>query len=103
MRRLSNNELNSVTGAGYSEDIMTAAASIYVGSAIGRAALSISTFAFTGAANAIGTAGALAPLGNTVGMLGSIVSPILYFAAPLLVFDAVYPGVIAEKVNTYIN
>lgn len=103
MRTLSSNEINSVTGAGYSEDILTAAASIYVGSAISGAAKIISAAAFAGAANALGTFSLLQPLGSVVGFLGTVASPIMYFAAPLLVFDAIYPGVIAEKVEPYFN
>lgn len=90
MRTLSSNEINSITGAGYSEDIITTAASIYVGSAIGSAASAISATAFSTGLSAI------APL-------GTIVTPLMYFAAPVLVFEAVYPGVIAEKIESYFN
>lgn len=103
MRTLSKNEINSISGAGYSEDIVTVAASVYVGSAIGNAASAFSATAFTSAVNLIGTVGPLAPLGYAVGTLGSVVTPVMFFAAPLFVFDAVYPGVIAEKVEGYLN
>ncbi|MCS5710419.1 hypothetical protein [Candidatus Berkiella aquae] len=102
MRTLSNNEINQISGASYQEDIITAAASIYVGSAIGSAASSITAATFAGAANVFsGTCAA--PLGFALGTLSSVITPIMFVAAPVLVFDAVYPGVIAEKVEAYFN
>lgn len=103
MRTLSSNEVNNVTGAGYSENIITAAASIYVGSTIGGAASAISSAAFAGTASLVGTVSGLAPIAAGIGAAGAVVSPVIFFAAPVLAFNAVYPGVIAEKVGTYFN
>lgn len=103
MRTLSNNEINNVAGAGYNEDIITAAASIYVGSAIGGAASGISSAAFAGTASLIGAFSGFAPLASAVGTVGMLVSPVVFVAAPVLAFSAVYPGVITEKVGAYFN
>lgn len=97
MRALSNNETNSVTGAGYGDDIAAVAASIYVGSTIGRLASAVSYAAFAGAASIAGTG----PLAFALGSAGAIVSPLMFFAAPVLAFDAVYPGVIEATVDAY--
>lgn len=100
MRTLSYNEMNQVAGAAYQEDIITTAATIYVGSTIGSVTSNICTATFAGATSLLGTSTA-APLGFAIGTIGSVITPIMYFAAPVLVFDAIYPGVIAEKLEPY--
>ena len=80
--------------------LITSAASIYVGSTIGGAASTISSIAFAGAAS---LASGTAPLAFAIGSIGAVVSPVMFFAAPLLAFDAAYPGVIAEKAGAYFN
>ena len=97
MRTLLTNEMNAVSGAGYSEDIVTAAASIYVGSNIGGFAAAFTKAGFTGASTAFAGTGIAAPLA----MMGQIMAPAIFFLAPALAFDAVYPGVLAEKFAAY--
>ncbi len=99
MRTLSSNEINGVSGAGYSEDIMTAAASIYVGSFIGRTAAGLSAGAFAAAGKVLG----LSTIGSVVGTVGAMVTPASYLVAPFIVFEAVYPGVMAKKAESYFS
>lgn len=100
MRSLTNNEISAVSGADYSSDVMTAAASIYVGSFIGGAASTIAGAACTGVANIYTIAGATS-LAWMMTTTGQILSPVMYFAAPIIAFETIYPGVIAEKIEPY--
>lgn len=102
MRALSNSEIHHIAGAGYREDIVTAAASIYVGSTIGGAATTLSQFAFAVAAETIGSIPCASPFVPAIALMGSMVSPVMYFAAPALAFELAYPGVIEGKIQSYL-
>jgi hypothetical protein len=103
MRQLSRTEIQAISGAGYSEDIVTAAASIYVGRGIGGAAAGLTTAAFKGAAALVGVAECLAPVATALTTMGAIAAPIMFFAAPAMAFEYAYPGVIEKAVTSYFS
>lgn len=103
MRTLTCNEIVSVSGAGYREDIATAAGAFTAGAYIGNAASAVSAKAFAGAVSLIGTSSSLAPLGAAISTVGATVTPIMGVAAPLIAFEVLYPGVMAEKVKDYLG
>lgn len=100
MRSLTINEANVVSGADYSSDIVTAAATIYVGTTIGRFAAAFTHAGFTTAAS---LSAGIAPLSLALTTTGQILAPVMFFCAPIAVFNAIYPGVIEEKLTQYIN
>lgn len=95
MRTLSFNEINSVSGAGYNEDIITAAASLYVGSTVGRFASTLTTAAFSSIATIAGRNN----VGATISTIGNIAAPIMFFAAPLMLAETMYPGLVSKKIE----
>ncbi|MBI2790841.1 MAG: hypothetical protein HYX61_02685 [Gammaproteobacteria bacterium] len=84
MRSLATNEIQKVSGAGYAEDIVAAAATIYVAGSI-----SVITSGFVGAGcsamtTMVGMAG-IAPLTAAMGTMASVLTPVAALAAPFAV------------------
>lgn len=107
MRSLTVNEMTKVNGAGYAEDITATAATLYVGSYIGGFAAGFTSAAGTTIGSMVGGMGCLAPLSYAVGMITAVLTPTMYFAAPLMVGAAVLqanPGMqdaLVDKYNSY--
>lgn len=51
----------------------------------------------------VGILPAFRPLRAPIDLVGAIISPIMFFAAPLLAFETAYPGVIEEKLTAYLK
>ncbi len=95
MRNLTVNEINAISGAGYAEDIVAAAATLYVGKSIGMFA-----FGFTKAAVLLAVSPVNAPLAALAGGAMLISAPIAV-GAYVLQQNPGMQEALSEQFHTY--
>ncbi|OJV93919.1 MAG: hypothetical protein BGO43_09735 [Gammaproteobacteria bacterium 39-13] len=82
MRRLSTNEICSISGADYTSDIMATAGTLYVA---GTIMSGVSSVTYAAGAAAVGLVGATNPVGWALGAVTSVLAPALGLSAPILI------------------
>lgn len=84
MRNLADNEIQMVSGAGYAEDIVATAATLYVAGSISAITSGIVGTGCSAMTAMVGMAG-VAPLTAAMGTMASVLTPVAALAAPFAV------------------
>lgn len=85
MRSLASNEIKMVSGAGYAEDIVATAATIYVAGTVSGITSSVVGAGFSAMTGMVGMVAGLASLSAAMGTMASVVTPVAALAAPLAI------------------
>jgi hypothetical protein len=84
MRSLASNEMEMVSGAGYAEDIVATAATLYVAGTISAITSSVVGAGCSAMTGMVGVTG-IAPLTAAMGTMACVLTPVAALAAPIAV------------------